>query len=82
MLNYSEVEEAPDCLRVNQGGPSVTPHLRGSFAQAGGLGAGPGMAPKPPGRGAWEPSAPISPAASVQGARLKEALAKVLQACP
>ena len=44
MLNYSEVEEAPDCLRVNQGGPSVTPHLRGSFAQAGGLGAGPGMA--------------------------------------
>ena len=44
MLNYSEVEEAPDCLRVNQGGPSVTPHFRGSFAQAGGLGAGPGMA--------------------------------------
>ena len=24
MLNYSEVAEAPDCLRVNQGGPSVT----------------------------------------------------------
>ena len=38
MLNYSEVEEAPDCFRVNQGGPSVTPYLRGSFAQAGGLG--------------------------------------------
>ena len=83
MLNYSEVEEAPDCFRVNQGGPSVTPYLRGSFAQAGGLGAGPGMASsETPRLGAWEPSAPNSPAASVQGARLKETLAKILQACP
>ena len=81
MLNYSEVEEAPDCFRVNQGGPSVTPYLRGSFAQAGGLGAGPGMAgsetPRLGGLGAE-----CSAAASVQGARLKETLAKILQACP